>query len=326
MKSLITGGAGFIGCHLAERLVELNHKVIILDNLSTGRKRNLDKIKHKVKFIKCDISKDNNLAKYFNKVDFIFHLAALADIVPSIENPKSYFNSNVHGTLNVLQACKKNKIKKFIYAASSSCYGIPKIYPTPEISKINPQYPYALTKWLGEELVMHWHKVYKLNTISLRFFNLYGTRSRTAGTYGAMFGTFLAQKLAGLPFTVVGNGNQKRDFTYISDAVDAIILAAKSNFSGEVFNVGSGKSVSVNRIIKLLGGKKIFIAKRPGEPTNTFADIKKIKKYLNWSPKISIEKGIKIIKENINYWKNAPIWTKDKIKIATKDWFKYLKK
>ena len=326
MKSLITGGAGFIGCHLTERLVKLNHKVIILDNLSTGRKRNLDKIKHKVKFIKCDISKDNNLAKYFNKVDFIFHLAALADIVPSIENPKSYYNSNVHGTLNVLQACKKNKIKKFIYAASSSCYGIPKIYPTPEISKINPQYPYALTKWLGEELVMHWHKVYKLNTISLRFFNLYGTRSRTAGTYVSMFVTFLSQKLAGLPFTVVGNGNQKRDFTYISDAVDAIILAAKSNFSGEVFNVGSGKSVSVNRIIKLLGGKKIFIAKRPGEPTNTFADIKKIKKSLNWLPKVNIEQGIEILKKNINDWEDAPVWTRDKIKIATKAWFKYLKK
>ena len=293
--------------------------------MSTGRKRNLDKIKHKVKFIKCDISKDNNLAKYFNKVDFIFHLAALADIVPSIENPKSYFSSNVDGTLNVLQACKKIKIKKFIYAASSSCYGIPKIYPTPEISKINPQYPYALTKWLGEELVMHWHKVYKLNTISLRFFNLYGTRSRTAGTYGAMFGTFLAQKLAGLPFTVVGNGNQKRDFTYISDAVDAIILAAKSNFSGEVFNVGSGKSVSVNRIIKLLGGKKIFIAKRPGEPNNTFADIKKIKKYLKWTPKVNIDKGIKLLLKNIDDWKDAPVWTKNKIHIATKSWFKYLK-
>ena len=326
MKSLITGGAGFIGCHLAERLVELNHKVIILDNLSTGRKRNLDKIKHKVKFIKCDISKDNNLAKYFNKVDFIFHLAALADIVPSIENPKSYFSSNVEGTLNVLQACKEIKIKKFIYAASSSCYGIPKIYPTPEISKINPQYPYALTKWVGKELVMHWHKVYKLNTISLRFFNLYGTRSRTAGAYGAMFGTFLAQKLAGLPFTVVGNGNQKRDFTYISDAVDAIILAAKSNFSGEVFNVGSGKSVSVNRIIKLLGGKKIFIAKRPGEPNNTFADIKKIKKSLNWLPKVNIEQGIEILKKNINDWQEAHVRTRDKIEIATKVWFKYLKK
>ena len=326
MKSIITGGAGFLGCHLAEYLVKLNHKVIIIDNFSTGRLTNLEKIKRKVKIVKSDISKDGSWKKNFNDVDWVFHFASLADIVPSIENPINYFSSNVNGTLNVLQACRKNKPKKFIYAASSSCYGIPKKYPTPETAEINPQYPYALTKRLGEELVMHWYKVYKLKAISLRFFNLYGTKSRTDGTYGAMFGVFLGQKLAGLPFTVVGDGNQKRDFTYISDAVDAIIKAAKSNLSGKIFNVGSGKTVSVNRVVKLLGGKKIYIPKRPGEPDCTFADIKKIKKYLNWSPKISIEKGIKIIKENINYWKNAPIWTKDKIKIATKSWFKYLKK
>jgi len=326
MKSLITGGAGFIGCHLAENLVRLNHKVIILDNFRTGKKKNIKKIKHKIKIIKCDISKNGNWKKYFKDVDWVFHFAGLVDIVPSIENPKNYFNVNVNGTLNVLQACRKIKLKKFIYAASASCYGIPKKYPTPETSKINPQYPYALTKWLGEELVMHWHRVYKLKAISLRFFNLYGTRSRTTGTYGAMFGTFLAQKLAGLPFTVVGNGNQKRDFTYIGDAVEAIISAAKSDFSGEVFNVGSGKSVSVNRIIKLLDGEKIFISKRPGEPDNTFADIRKIKKYLNWLPKVNIEKGIEILKKNIDDWKDAPIWTKDNIRIATKMWFKYLKK
>ena len=326
MKSLITGGAGFIGCHLAESLVKLNHKVIILDNFLIGRKKNIKKIKNKIKIIKCDISKNGNWTKYFNKVDWVFHLAGLADIVPSIENPKTYFNTNVNGTLNVLQASRKSKLKKFIYAASSSCYGIPIKIPTSETSKINPQYPYALTKWQGEELVMHWHKVYKLKAISLRFFNIYGTRSRTTGTYGAMFGVFLAQKLAGLPFTVVGNGNQKRDFTYISDAVEAIIRAAKSNFSGEVFNVGSGKSVSVNRIVKLLRGNKIYIPKRPGEPNNTFADIRKIQKYLNWSPKINIEKGIEILKKNINDWKYAPVWTKDKIDVATKGWFKYLKK
>ena len=273
MKSIITGGAGFLGCHLAEYLVKLNHKVIIIDNFSTGRLTNLEKIRRKVKIVKSDISKDGNWKKNFNDVDWVFHLASLADIVPSIENPKNYFSSNVNGTLNVLQACRKNKPKKFIYAASSSCYGIPKKYPTPETAEINPQYPYALTKRLGEELVIHWYKVYKLNAISLRFFNLYGTRSRTDGTYGAMFGVFLGQKLAGLPFTVVGDGNQKRDFTYVSDAVDAIIKAAKSNLSGKIFNVGSGKTVSVNRVVKLLGGKKIYIPKRPGEPDCTFADI-----------------------------------------------------
>ena len=326
MRSLIIGGAGFIGSHLAHRLIKLNHKVTIIDNLTTGREKNIEKIRNKIKFIKCDISKDKNLAKYFNKVDWIFHLAALADIVPSIVNPKSYFDSNVQGTLNVLQACRKYKPKKFIYSASSSCYGIPKKYPTSETSEIDVQYPYALTKRLGEELVMHWHQVYKLQAISLRLFNVYGTKSRTSGTYGAMFGVFLAQKIAKLPFTVVGDGKQKRDFTYVSDVVNAMITAAKSNFTGEIFNVGSGKKVSINKIVKLLGGKKIYIPKRPGEPDCTFADIKKIKKYLKWYPKVTIEEGVEILKQNINDWKDAPVWTKDKINIATKEWFKYLKR
>ena len=245
--------------------------------------------------------------------------------MPSIENPKNYFSSNVNGTLNVLQYCDSKKLKKFIYAASSSCYGIPKKYPTKENAKINPQYPYALSKWMGEELVMHWSKIYKLKVISLRFFNLYGPRSRTSGTYGAMFGTFLAQKISGLPFTIVGNGNQKRDFTYVTDAVGAIVKASKSNINGEIFNVGSGNSISVNYIVKQLKGKKIFIPKRPGEPDKTFADIKKIKKYLKWTPKVNIDKGIKLLLKNINDWKDAPVWTKNKIHIATKSWFKYLK-
>ena len=130
--------------------------------------------------------------------------------------------------------------------------------------------------------------------------------------------------MAGKPFTVVGNGNQKRDFTYVDDVIDAVISSARSSLSGEIFNVGSGTTVSINQIVKLLGGKKIHIPRRPGEPDCTFADIKKIKKYLNWFPKISIYEGVKKLKENINYWKDAPIWTKDKINIATKDWFKYL--
>ena len=281
MKALITGGAGFIGSHLSDKLINLGYEVIIIDNLSNGRLNNIEHLldKKNFKFHEIDIINLEDIRSIFKDVDWVFHFASLADIVPSIENPKNYFSSNVNGTLNVLQACRKSKPKKFIYAASSSCYGIPKKYPTPETAEINPQYPYALTKRLGEELVIHWHKVYKLKAISLRFFNLYGTKSRTDGTYGAMFGVFLGQKLAGLPFTVVGNGKQKRDFTYVSDAVDAIIKAAKSNLSGKIFNVGSGKTVSVNRVVKLLGGKKIYIPKRPGEPDCTFADIKKIKKF-----------------------------------------------
>ena len=259
-------------------------------------------------------------------MDKVFHLAALADIVPSIQQPNEYYDSNVTGTLNVLEACRKYKVKKIVYAASSSCYGIANQIPTNEKAPISPQYPYALTKQLGESLILHWSKIYKINSTSLRLFNVYGSRSRTSGTYGAMLGVFFAQKLAGKPFTVVGDGSQKRDFTYVSDVVDAFIKASNSRKSGDIYNVGSGKAVSVNYIVKLLKGKKIFIKKRPGEPDITFADIKKIKKMLNWSPKISIENGIKkIMEEHINYWKEAPVWTPKKIDKATKLWFKYLK-
>ena len=265
MKYLVTGGAGFIGSHIVEALIKKNNDVIVLDNFSTGRKNNLEFIKSKrLKVIKVDISNYQKIEKYFYKVEKVFHLAALADIVPSIENPYSYFDSNVVGTLNILRASLKYKIKKFVYSASSSCYGIPKTYPTKENSKIQPQYPYALTKWMGEELVMHWSKLYKLNCTSLRLFNVYGTRSRTSGTYGAMFGVFLAQKLNRKPFTIVGDGNQKRDFTYVKDVVDAFIKASKLKKSGKVFNVGSGKTVSVNQVVAYLKGKKFLLRKDQG--------------------------------------------------------------
>ena len=325
MKYIITGGAGFIGSHLVETLVKQKKKIVVLDNLSTGRLDNIRPFLKNIKFIKCDISKKGNWTNEFNEKCYVFHLAALADIVPSMQNPEKYFNSNVKGTLNILEASKKTKVIKFLYSASSSCYGIPKKYPTKENEIIDPMYPYALTKKLGEDLIIHWSKVYKIPYISLRLFNVYGTRSRTSGTYGAMFGVFLAQKIANKPFTIVGSGNQTRDFTYVSDIVSAFVKASKSKIKNEIFNVGSGQTIKVNTIVKILGGKKIHIEKRPGEPNCTFANIGKIKKKLNWQPKIKIKKGMKILIENIDYWKKAPVWTPKKIKLATNDWFKYLK-
>ena len=327
MKSIITGGAGFIGSHLSEKLVSLGHKVIVIDNFNVGKKSNLKNIKSRIKIVKKDIRNYDSIKNLFKDADNVFHLAALADIVPSIENPDDYYSTNVQGTYNVLKASVKNKVKRFIYSASSSCYGIPKKYPTPENEKISPEYPYALTKRMGEELVVHFSKVYKLNTTSLRFFNVYGPRARTSGTYGAVFGVFLAQKMAKKPFTIVGNGKQRRDFTYVADIIDSIIKTSKrKNLSGKIYNVGSGKTVSINKIVKLLGGRKVFIPKRPGEPDVTFADIRKIKKEVNWKPRISIEKGVNIILKSINDWKDAPVWTPEKIKKATKKWFFYLKK
>lgn len=325
-KILITGGAGFIGSHLVDSLVKKKYKIIVIDNLISGRKSNLNNSIHRIKFIKADISILNKIESYFKKVDAVIHLAALADIVPSIHDPNSYYETNVTGTFNVLSACKKHNIKKIIYAASASCYGISKELPTSEQAEILPKYPYALTKRLGEELIVHWGEVYDINYTSLRFFNVYGPRSRTSGAYGAMFGVFFAQKLANKPYTIVGSGNQKRDFTYVSDAVRAIILSLSSKKSkNQIFNVGTGKCISINQIIDILKGDKIYIPKRPGEPDITFAKINKIKKFLNWRAKISIRKGIAIMLGNIDYWKKAPVWTAKKIKIATKDWFKYLK-
>ena len=321
---LITGGAGFIGSHLVDALLEQDCDVIVLDNFSTGRPQNLDHIAHKIKLVESNISKPGRWQNIFENVDSVFHLAALADVIPSIEKPDSYYQSNVNGTFNVLEACRKHHIKKIVYSASSSCYGIPDEYPTKETAEIRPQYPYALTKYIGEQLVIHWCKVYNLPAVSLRFFNVYGPRSRTSGTYGAVFGVFLAQKLAGKPYTVVGDGTQTRDFTFVSDTVDAIIAAAESDVSGEIINIGSDNTYSVNQLVELLGGDVVYIPKRPGEPNCTWADISKAKKILNWQPKVSFEEGVSILLDNIDYWREAPVWDEKSIAVATEKWFEYL--
>lgn len=328
MKAVVTGGAGFIGSHMVDLLIEQNFEVIVIDNLSNGRLENIEHHKDKIKFVQADIGDyDNKLEKYFEDVEYVFHFAALADIVPSINDPLKYHKANVDGTINILQAAKTStKLKKFVYAASSSCYGIPKTYPTSEDTKIAPEYPYAHTKRVAEEYVLHWGQVYNMPVVSMRFFNVYGPRHRTSGTYGAVFGVFLAQLLNNKPLTIVGDGEQTRDFTFVTDVVDACLSAAKSEYTNEIFNVGSDNTYSVNYLVELLGGEKTYIPKRPGEPDCTYADISKIKHLLNWSPKVTFEEGVKIMLENIEQWAKAPVWDKDSINEATKDWFEYLGK
>ncbi len=324
--AVVTGGAGFIGSHLSERLLGAGYEVRVLDNFSTGRPQNLDAFRHHPKLVvhEVDIAERRALDGLFAGVEVCFHLAGLADIVPSIEAPLDYARANVQGTLGVLDAANQAGVRRVVYAASSSCYGLPEVYPTPESAPCRPQYPYALTKYLGEQAVLHWDKVYDLPALCLRLFNVYGPRSRTDGTYGAMFGVFLAQKLAGAPLTIVGEGTQTRDFTHVSDVVEAFILAARSPRRGEVFNVGTGRPASVARVAELLGGARVHIPKRPGEPDRTHAAVERIAQALGWRAKVDIEAGVRDLLDHIEDWREAPVWTRESIADATKAWFEHL--
>ena len=326
-KAVVTGGAGFIGSHMVDLLLSKNYKVNAIDNLLGGHERNIaHNFKNKdFKFEKLDICNLSSNHIFFDSCDYVFHFAGIGDIVPSIENPVSYINTNVIGTSKVLEVSRKAKVKKFIYAASSSCYGMAET-PTSEKHNVNPLYPYALSKYLGEKLCFHWHQLYNLPINSIRIFNAYGTRVRTTGVYGAVFGVFFKQKLEKKPFTIVGNGNQKRDYIYVTDVAEAFLKAAETEINGEIFNLGNGNPKSINLLVDLLGGEKTYIPKRPGEPDITCADISKIKKLLKWKPKVSFEEGVKKMLVEIDNWKDAPLWSPSSIKKATETWFNYMSK
>ena len=322
---LVTGGAGFIGSHMVDLLIDEGYSVRVLDNLIAGKQANLSQHKSNNKLIidERDIRAVNEKDAIYKDIDYIYHFAGIGDIVPSIDSPEEYMSVNTQGTVKVCEGARKNSIKKLVYAASSSCYGIANV-PTDENAKISLQYPYALSKYLGECAVLHWNKVYNLPVNVIRIFNAYGTRSKTSGAYGAVFGVFLKQKLAGKPYTVVGNGEQKRDFLYVTDVANAFYKASITKNIGEIYNLGAGNPQSVNYLVKLLEGKVTYIPKRPGEPQTTWADISKIIKELNWKPKVSFEDGVKNILSEIAYWKDAPLWDEKSINKATKSWFNNL--
>jgi UDP-glucose 4-epimerase len=321
----VTGGAGFIGSHMVDLLLDRGFEVRVVDNLVGGRKSNLDHHKANDR-LTCyweDIRRLQSSSAIFEDADYVFHFAGIGDIVPSIEAPSEYLDVNVQGTVRVLECARHARVRKFVYAASSSCYGLASI-PTREDHPIDPQYPYALSKYQGEQAVLHWHKVYKVPVNSICIFNAYGTRVRTTGVYGAVFGVFLKQKLAGKPFTVVGDGSQSRDFIYASDVAAAFLAAAESNISGERFNVGAGNPQTINHLVELLGGEVVYLPKRPGEPDCTFADISKIRKVLNWQPKVKFDDGVARMLTEIEHWRDAPLWDQASIAMATRHWFEYL--
>jgi len=329
MKVLVTGGAGFIGSHLCTELINCGDEVICYDNLEDGQIQNIQHLinNEKFKFIEETILNFEALLESSVDVDVIYHLAGKADIVPSVNNPKLYFDVNVTGSFNVIEAARANNIRRVVYAASSSCYGLADEYPTTETCALSPEYPYAQTKLMGESCLLHWGKVYGIEVNSLRLFNVYGPRSRTNGAYGSVMGVFLAQKLASKKFTVVGSGEQVRDFVYVGDVAKAFMKAGKCKKFGEIINIATNNPQSINHLVSLLDGHGVeFIPKRPGEPDRTQGDSTKAKDILGWSAETTFEEGVQLILNDIDYWKDARVWSSSEIKKETESWFKLLGK
>lgn len=323
--AVVTGGAGFIGSHMVDLLLARGYRVRVIDNLAGGREANLahHSNESRLSFERMDIRRLSPGEQSFQDVELVFHFAGIGDIVPSIERPSEYMDVNVQGTVNVLECARAANAKKFVYAASSSCYGLAAI-PTCEDHPIAPQHPYALSKYLGEQAVLHWHNVYRLPANSIRIFNAYGPRVRTTGAYGAVFGVFFKQKLAGKPFTVIGDGQQRRDFVYVTDVAKAFLRAGESRFAGHVWNLGAGNPQTVNRLVELLGGPVVHIPKRPGEPDCTWADVGKIQSELAWKPIVAFDQGVRRMMEDIELWRDAPLWEPQSIARASEMWFRYL--
>jgi UDP-glucose 4-epimerase len=324
--AVVTGAAGFIGSHMVDLLLERDYRVHAIDNLRCGRLTNLAHHAHETNLVfeHRDVRRIEAREPLFRGAQYVFHFAGVGDIVPSIDRPVDYLSINVMGTIAALEAARHSGVQKFVYAASSSCYGLATELPTTEQAEIRTEYPYALSKYMGEEAVLHWGKVYHLPVMALRIFNAYGLRSRTTGAYGAVFGVFLAQKLARKPLTVVGDGTQRRDFVYVTDVARAFLAAAESEGRQEVYNLGTGNPQSVNRLVELIGGEVVYVPKRPGEPDCTWADTRKITSQLGWKPVVPFEEGVALMLRNIDLWREAPVWNPASIQEATRTWFAML--
>ena len=298
MRCIVTGGAGFIGSNLVDKLIDEGHEVIIFDNLSTGQQKNINP---KAKFFLVDIAhqpyfETDTMKDIMSGVDVVFHLAALARVQPSIENPIEYHNTNINGTLNMLDACRKYGVKRFVFSSSSSVYGDVREedLPTSENSELNPMSPYALHKLVGEQYCKLYSELYGLETVSLRYFNVYGERQPIEGAYTLVMGVFAQQRLNGKKMTIRGDGEQRRDFTYVGDVVDANIKCMEYplELNGDILNVGNGDNKSVNDIADLIGGERVNL-EPVIEPRVTLADNTKIKKLLDWKPTQDLNQWVK---------------------------------
>lgn len=290
MRAIVTGGAGFIGSNIVDELIKKGYEVTVIDNES-AKENDRFYWNDKAKNYKYDICDFEKIEPLFKNVDYVFHLAAQSRIQPAIENPIRTVRVNCEGTTNILQACRNHKVRKVIYSSTSACYGLSNNPPLHEEMNTDCLNPYSVTKVGGEEICRMYTKLFGVKTVTFRYFNVYGDRQPTRGQYAPVIGLFLKQKSNNNPMTVVGDGLQTRDYTNVKDVVNANIIAAENNNvgNGEIINIGAGKSYSVLDLVKMVGGKHVFIPPRLGESRHTLADNSKAKKLLNWKPKIKLE-------------------------------------
>ncbi len=302
--SLVTGGSGFIGSHMVSLLLGKGHEVRVIDNMTTGKVSNLPSHGNLHIHIE-DINKIALDNPVFKNVDYIFHFAGIPSIRPSLVDPKPYMQTNVQGTVRMLEAARHEslragKFKKFVYAASSACYGEADVHPTPETAAIKLQHPYGLSKHMGEMATLHWGECFDLPVIAIRMFDVYGRHADST-----VMKIFLDLMAANKPITIFGDGNQTRDFVHVTDVCRAYLLAAESDIKGEVFNVGTGNPQTVNKLVDLLGSERVYMPKRGNEPYEHCADISKIQKALGWNPVVTFEEGIADVLQDFNARKAA---------------------
>ncbi len=294
MRVIVTGGCGFIGSHIVDRLVELDNQVIVIDDLSASENERFY-FNEKAEYYNFSICEKEKIDSLFNGVDCVFHLAAESRIQPAIENPSRAYSVNVIGTLNILELCKKYNIKRIIYSSTSSVYGLTKQLPTSEGSLIDCLNPYAHSKYMGEELFRQYWKIYNIDSVIFRYFNVFGERSPIKGQYAPVVGIFLNQLKNNTNLTIVGDGFKKRDFIYVGDIVDANINAMnyEGNLESKTINIGSGSNITIKEVANLISPNQVNIEPRPGEAESTLADITFARNILNFNPKVNVENWIK---------------------------------
>ena len=326
MKAVITGCAGFIGSHVTDLFLARGWEVLGIDDLSTGRESNMPCGHERFKFKLWDLSDAREILLVIPE-EFkgapIIHIAGLADLVPAIENPVVYYRANVLSSVHMAELARIYRAP-ILYAGSSSIYGDGPQNPVSINAPGKPRHPYALSKWHGDRAIWHWHEVYGTPTIILRMFNVYGRRARTSGRYGAMMGTFLGQKLHGLPLTIVGDGEQSRDFIHVRDVAGLFFRAISRARDGQsgVYNVGSGHPVRVNAVADCIdpAGKRACLPERKGEPRSIWANVEETRRTFRWAPGIGIQEGILGLLEHIEEFRDAPAWTAEMIEEETAAW------